>query len=122
MLHKNAIRFIIHTDTNRIADNTSTFSTIAPYVGVAIFICLAAAIAPVILSPNPRHTSDFNPTPTDIQLDNIRARNRAVTPDHLPMIIDLQTRNNRTGEILANPNPVGDSNSEIWEDIDLGGV
>ena len=97
------------------------FSTFLPLLLLLYVWLHAFGLAPVILSPNPRHTSDFNPTPTDIQLDNIRAQNRAVTPD-LPMIIDLQTRNNRTGEILANPNPVGDSNSEIWEDIDLGGV
>ena len=71
---------------------------------------------PFIITPN-NTTYEMNSMPNEVIEMNNLAQNRGPTPE-----LPIQTRNIQTGEVLANPNPVEDSDSEIWEDIDLGGV
>ena len=116
---QNTIRFIIHTDTNRIADtmdNTSNFSSIEPYVVVLVFMCLAAVAVPFIITPN-NTTYEMNTIPSEAIEMNDLERNqviRAETPE-----LPIQTRDINTGEVLTNPNPIEDLESGPWEDIPL---
>ena len=94
--------------------NDSNFSSIEPYVIVLVFMCLVAVAVPFIITPN-NTTYEMNSMPNEVIEMNNLAQNRGPTPE-----LPIQTRNIQTGEVLANPNPVEDSDSEIWENIDLG--